>query len=166
MRAARRRGEGADGVEPLVDVADAVKLARLLGLRQQHAALAIGGEHRVQWSRGAARRLLRQIADARVARRLDRAAIRFDHPGDELQERRFAGAVAANETDAAAPDGNRRRGLVEHELVAETQGEPGQCQHRPGDSKPRARCQRAAASLSGIEGTAKDGGPETADGRI
>jgi hypothetical protein len=45
-------------------------------------------------------RLLRQIADGRAGLHEARAAVRLDQAGRDLEQRRFAGAVAADQADA------------------------------------------------------------------
>ncbi len=47
-------------------------------------------------------RLLRQIADGRARLHEAAAAVCFDDAGGDLQERRFAGAVAADQADPLA----------------------------------------------------------------
>ena len=47
-------------------------------------------------------RFLRQIADGGAGLDEDAAAVRLDHAGGDLQQRRLAGAVAADQADALA----------------------------------------------------------------
>ncbi len=99
----------ADVVEALVDGGDAMRVGGVLRLIQQARALGVGGEHRIEDALLAARRLLRHVADARVARHGDRAHVGRKLAGDDLQERRLAGAVAADEADlVAGRDAGRR----------------------------------------------------------
>jgi len=51
-----------DGVQPLVDFTQAVRIFAPLGLRKKRRPLHIGCEHRLKRSRGAARRFLGDIA--------------------------------------------------------------------------------------------------------
>ena len=62
---ARGRRMRVDVGEPLVDVGDAVRVLGVLGLCKQARALGVGGEHPVDEAVLAARRLLRDVADAR-----------------------------------------------------------------------------------------------------
>ncbi len=48
-------------------------------------------------------RLLRQIADGGAGLHEAAAAVRLDEAGGDLEQRRFAGAVAADQADAARP---------------------------------------------------------------
>ena len=80
----------------------------VLGLVEQAGALGVGGEHPVEDAFLAARRLLRHVADARDARHGDRAHVGREVAGDDLQQRRLAGAVAADEADLVA--GRNARG--------------------------------------------------------
>jgi hypothetical protein len=79
-RRAGRSGMGADRVQPVVDVAEAVRVVRRLGLVEQPCALDVGGEHRLEreWRRrrGSPGRYSRASprAASRPRRRPDRAA--------------------------------------------------------------------------------------------
>ncbi|KIU01343.1 hypothetical protein QU38_02125, partial [Staphylococcus aureus] len=113
-----RRGLiGVDLVEPLIDMAQPVGFGLRLGLEQQRGALDIGFQHRVEGAGLAARRVLAEIAEAGVARDVDRAGVGLDHPGDRLHQRRLAGAVAPEQRhllargDVEARHGQRRRGI-------------------------------------------------------
>src|SRR3546814_5074291 len=77
-------------------VVDVVGLFRvLLGLRRrgQLCAFGVGGEHGVERRRGAARRFLRDIADARLARHFDAALVGFELTDHHLHQGRFARAA-------------------------------------------------------------------------
>jgi hypothetical protein len=89
-----------DGVQPLMDLADAMGILHVLGLRGQ--ARTFGrrckyGRKRRPLPFG---RFLRDIADAHARWRLDGSVVGLIDAGDELQQARLAGAVAANQTDA------------------------------------------------------------------
>ena len=117
-RRARRRAMRVDGVEPLVDLADAVRIVRVLGLRQQFRPLLRRGEHGLVRGRFAARRFLRDIADARARRRLDASLVGLIDPGDQFEQRRLAGAVAADQADMRLRR-QRRGGVVENKMAAQ-----------------------------------------------
>ena len=53
-------------------------------------------------------------------RRFDGAVVGLIDPGDQLQQARFAGAVAADQTDAALRR-QRGAGAIENEVAAKTQ---------------------------------------------
>ncbi len=132
-RGPRRRAMGIDGVEPLVDLGDAMRVHGVIGLGEQRLALGVRRQHRLERGRRPARRLLRHIADANPRRRLDLAVVRLVDPGDELEQRRFARAVAPDQPDARL----RRQGggrLVEDEMAAEAQGDGIEGQHGRRDS--------------------------------
>src|SRR3546814_11584107 len=106
-------------------VVDVVGLFRvLLGLRRrgQLCAFGVGGEHGVERRRGAARRFLRDIADARLARHFDAALVGFELTDHHLHQGRFARAVAADEARAAFAGQTRGR-AVEDGAPAAAHGE-------------------------------------------
>ena len=90
----------------------------MLGLGQQLRALASPRRARSRKASPPARRFLRDIADARARRGLDAALVGLIDPGDHLQQRRLAGAVAADQADMRLRR-QRRRGLVENEMAAQ-----------------------------------------------
>ena len=63
---AGRRAMGIDGIQPLVDLADAMVVGGVVGFGQQRGALGRHGEHGVEWGRRSARRLLGDIADRAI----------------------------------------------------------------------------------------------------
>ena len=99
-RGARRRAMGVDHRQPLVNLADAMRIVGVLGFFEQRRAFGRGGEHGLERRRRAARRLLRHIADTRAGRGVDAALVGLIDPGDHFQQRRFPGAVAADQADA------------------------------------------------------------------
>ena len=99
---ARRRGMGADVGEARLDFRDAMRIARGLGLGEERAALAIGGEHDVDQGLRSVGRLLRQPADARARRPDEPAVLEPDIARDGAEQRALAGAVAADEADPCA----------------------------------------------------------------
>ena len=72
---ARRRRMRADVGEPRLDLGDAMRIVRGLGLGEQARALGVGGEHDVDQAFRPARRLLREPPDARARRQADRAVL-------------------------------------------------------------------------------------------
>ena len=78
----------------------------------QKGALFVGSKHRVDEGLRSPRRLLGNGADARVPRNGDRSRFRVEVAEDEMQERRLADAVAADEPDLMASRYGDRR-LVE-----------------------------------------------------
>ena len=62
---------------------------------------------------------LRHVADDEVAPPVELARVGLHHARRDLQESRFARAVAPNQADAFAFQ-DRDRGPIEHDLVAET----------------------------------------------
>ena len=67
-RGARRRAMRVDGVEPLVDLADAMRVVCVLGFGEQSRSLGRRREHGLERRCLPARRFLRDIADARARR--------------------------------------------------------------------------------------------------
>ena len=78
---------------------------------------------------GAARRFLRDIAEPGAARHLDRAVVGIELADEDFHQRRLAGAVAADQPDAAARR-DRRRGAVEDRAAAEAHGDGVDGDHR------------------------------------
>ena len=99
---ARFRRMRADCGEPLVDFRDARGIGAVLGLGEEALALVIGSEHGLQWRGRAAGRFLRDEADTRIARQGDAAAIERTLAADQIEQRRFARAVAADQPDFPA----------------------------------------------------------------
>ena len=104
----------------------------------------IGGQHRIEQAFGAARRFLGDGADFPIARPRNLAHIGGEFTQDHFQQRRFAGAVAADQTDAAA----RRQigGRAGDDLAAgDADGDVVETQHGggapnvSGSSRPAAR---------------------------
>ena len=93
---------GVDVDQPGVQLGDAMRIGRGVGLGEQVGALAVGRDDGLQQVHRAARRLLRDGRDARPAAQLDVSVVRLDPAGDQAQERRFARAVGADEADPVA----------------------------------------------------------------
>ena len=92
----------------------------MLGFGQQGRALVAAASTVVERRRLTAGRFLRDIADAHTRRRLDPSLIGLVDPGNELEQRGFAGAVAADQTDASLRRQRGRR-AIEDEMAAEAQ---------------------------------------------
>jgi len=122
-----------DGVQPLVDLADAVRVGMAGFFRQQRRALGIGGKHGLERRRLAGRSLLRDIADARAPRHLHPAVVGIELAGDDLHQRRLAGPVAADQPDPRARRDRRRR-TVENDAPAEAHRDGVDGQHVCRDS--------------------------------
>ena len=114
--------------EPRADLGDAVRIGRGLRLRHQGHALGIGGEHDFDQRLRAARRFLRDAADAPAPRQADIAALGAEIAGDDLEQGGLAGAVAADEADARAV-GDGGTGMVEQQAFAEAIGDVVDRQH-------------------------------------
>ena len=130
-RGARRRAMGVDHGEPLVNLADAVGIVGMLGFGQQFGAFGRRGKHGLERRRRAARRFLRDIADARTGRGIDAALVGLIDPGDHLEQGRFPGAVAADQADPGSRR-QRRRGMVKDQMAAQAEGDAVNREH--GDS--------------------------------
>ena len=143
---------GADVGEPRLDLGAAEAVGRL-GLGEERRALLVGGEHDVDQGSGPARRLLR-----RLRRCACRAAGDTPPPsGDDLavddaEERRLAGAVAADEPDLA-PGRQREGRMVEEKAVADAVSEVVDVQHGRLLTREGEYCK-------GANGAPADGGVE------
>ena len=125
---ARGRAMRVDGVEPLVDLADAMRIVRVLGLGEQFRPLLGRGQHGLVRGGFAAGRLLRDIADPRARRGLDASLVGLVDPGDDLEQRRLARAVTADQADMRLRR-QRRRGLVENKLAPKAQRDAVEREH-------------------------------------
>ena len=101
-RRARRRGMGIDIDQPGLDLGDTIGIVGGFGLMQQRIALQIGLQHDVDEAFRAVGGFLRQAADAPARRQRDAAGLHRQLAADGVKQRRFADAVAADETDARA----------------------------------------------------------------
>ena len=129
---ARRRRIGIDGDQPLVHFRQAMGIAmagnEVLLFQHQRVALDIGSHHGFERRRRAGRGFLRHIAHAGGLGHVDAAAVRLQRTGDDLHQRGLAGAVAADEADAAAWR-QRRAGIVEDGPAAKADGDGIDGQH-------------------------------------
>ena len=114
MRAgARRRRARADLVEPRLDLGDAHRRGAARRARASSAARSVSAASTVASGVAvAARRLLRQKADAAAARQDHVAALGQQRAADQVEQRRLAGAVAADEPDLGA-ERDLHGGIVE-----------------------------------------------------
>jgi hypothetical protein len=119
-RGARRRGIGADGDQPLVDLGGAVGPGVVLQRGEQRGAFGVGGQHGVEQRALAARCLLRDMAEARAGREPDVAAIGLDVADDRLQQRRLARAVPPDQPEAP-PGVECHVGAVEQRAAADAE---------------------------------------------
>ena len=143
---------GIDIGQPRVDLGDAVRIVRGLGLGKQPFALVVGGKHHLDQAFRSARRLLRHLADARVPGQADRPALRPDLAGNQAEEGGLAGAVRPHQAGLGAVR-QRHRGVVDQQAMADPVGEVVDVQHgrgfvpgsgRPGKgrrARPRPKCQ-------------------------
>ena len=130
MVAAREGAECASmSARPRVDVGDALRVRRRLRLGEQAGALGVGRQHPVDQGGVVARRLLLHVADARALRRdVTEPSSGADLAGDQPQQRRLAGAVAADEADLVTGRQRRRR-RIEDEPPLDAVGEIVDMQH-------------------------------------
>ena len=101
-----------------LDFGDPVRIVGTLGFLQQRIALDIGLEHDFDQTVGAIGRLLRQRADTPARRDRDRPALDRELAADRPEQRRLAGAVAADQTDARTGH-DLRRALVDQQAARE-----------------------------------------------
>ncbi len=99
---AGRGGMRVDVDQPGLNVGDAGRIVRGLGLAQQRFALEIGLQHDLDEAFRAVGRFLRETADAPARRDRDGAGFGRQFAADRGKQRRFADAVAADEADARA----------------------------------------------------------------
>ena len=85
-----------------MDVAQAVGVVAMFGLGEQSGTLDICCQHGGERRRGAARRVLRNVAEAGAPGHFDLTLVGVELADDDLHQRRLAGAIAADQPDAAA----------------------------------------------------------------
>ncbi len=114
-RGAAARGVAADGVEPVVDLADALRVVALFGVGEpplQVAKLDVAVERVLDRKVGQGRRFLRHGGDAQVLGHGHLADVAVQLAEDRREQRRLAGAVAADQ--ARVPAGiDRERDFLE-----------------------------------------------------
>ena len=109
----------------------------------QRRALDVGLEHDLDQRLLGARRFLRDLADARVLGQADRAGLGREVAGDGVEQRRLAGAVAADEAGLRAGR-QGQRGMVEQQASGDAERKVVDDQHggrlmadRPPEGKGR-----------------------------
>ena len=107
-----RRRMGVDLDQPGLDLGRPQRLRPGLPLGEQAGTLTVGGKDRVERARLGPRGFLREKTDAIAAWQFDRPAIRLQCAADQVQQGRFAGAVAPDQPDLAAL-GDLRARLVD-----------------------------------------------------
>ena len=125
----RRRAVGVDGDQPVVHIAEPVRVFAGLAFGEQRGALRIGGKHGLERCCGAAGGFLRDIAQTRAARHVDAAAIGLDLADDRLHQRRFSGTISSDQADTRT----RRQGgtgAIEDRASAQADTDIIDCQHR------------------------------------
>ena len=133
---ARRGGFGADGDQAVVDFGEPCGIG-VFGFVQQREAFGVALQHGVEQGGGAGRGFLRDGREAGARGQADVAAVERHVAGDGAQQRGFAGAVAADQADAAAGiDG--QVGGVEQRAAAEADGDGGDQQEGHGGEGDRA----------------------------
>ena len=119
---------GVDIDEPGLDLRDPVRIVRGLGFAQQRIALEIGLEHDLDQAFRPVGRFLREAADAPARRQGDAAGFGGELAADRAKQRRFAGAVAADQADARTGR-DLHRGVVDQEPAGEPDRDVGDGQH-------------------------------------
>ncbi len=114
--------------KPGVDFGDPVRIGGVLGFVQQRGPLQVGGEHDVDQAFRAARRLLQQTADPGALAHGQTAGFGAKIAGNDVEERGFAGAVAADKPGATA-GGHPHRGFVDQKAPGDPDGEVFNGQH-------------------------------------
>src|SRR6266446_6438303 len=116
-----------------MDVAEFQRIRFMLGCGNEARALLVRGKHGVDQAQGSARSLLRDRANAPALAVLDMARLALPLAEDEFQERRLAGAVAADQPDLT-PVRNCRVGPVQDEAAADAKGDIVDDQHACGSN--------------------------------
>ena len=128
---ARPRVEAAGELDRLVRVRHRVAVVAGLGARQLGLRLgegAVAGENEVGRALVGLRHLLRHFADSPARRHGHVAGVGVQAVGEEREQRRLAGAVAADEADLLARlDGEA--GAIENELDAAAKRDLGENEH-------------------------------------
>src|SRR5689334_1059769 len=91
--------------------------------------------------------LLIDRTDARVFRETDLSVARMKLPENQLEQRRLADAVAADQPDLG-PRPDRHRGLVEKTPAPGVEGQLVDLQHGPGEALKARLAQGDAAAIS------------------
>jgi hypothetical protein len=156
-RGARGGAVGLDVGEPCMDVGDAVRIGGMLGLGQQGGALAVGHQDGVYQALRPRRGLLRHHADASAVGQRDIAGIGMQLARDQLQQRRLAGAVAADQP-GMVPGRQCQVGAVQQHPPAYAVGQVLDRQHGGAYSTTARSRKRKAIFVSGRRGGARRSG--------
>ena len=119
---AGRRGVRVDIDQPGLDFGDPVRVVRGIGFAQQRVALEVGLEHDFDQALRAVGRFLGKAAHAPARRDGDAAAFGGELAADGAKQRRFAGAVAADQPDARARR-DLHRGVVDQKPPGKADGD-------------------------------------------
>ncbi len=119
---------GIDVEKPGVNVADAERVGRGLGLGEERGPFGVGLEDGVQQARRAARRLLRDLSKAQAARDGHGSALGREVAGDDPEQSGLARPVAADEADPCAGR-HRRGGAVQQGPAGDAAGDVGELKH-------------------------------------
>ncbi len=152
-RGTRGRAVRLDVRQPGMDVGDAVGIGGVLGLGQEGGALAVGHQNGIDQALRPGRGLLRHHAHAGAVGQRDVAGIGMQFARDQLQQRRLAGAVAADQP-GMVPGRQRQVGALQQDAPADAVGQVLDRQHgapiarrsgprkggRPGRSGRREGC--------------------------
>jgi hypothetical protein len=84
-----------------MDFGNAVGIGGVLGLGEEGGALPVRREHDIDQGVGARGRFLQEAADVRALAQGDAAGFCREIPGDDVEQRGLAGAVAADKAGAA-----------------------------------------------------------------
>ena len=114
-----------------LDIGDAGRVGGGFRLGEEGGPLGVGGKHDLDQAVLGAGRFLRHLADAGPLRHHDRAGFRREFTGDQLEQRRLAGAVRADESGLGAVD-QRHGGIVEQEPGPDPVGEVVDVKHGDG----------------------------------
>jgi hypothetical protein len=101
---------GLDVDQPGLDFRDPVRIVGGLGFPEQRIALEVRFQHDFDETLRPVRRLLCKTADAPARRNRNDPGLGRQFAANRLEQRRFAGTVAADQTDARA--GHDLRGAV------------------------------------------------------
>ena len=124
--------------EPGLNVGDVMGIMCGVGARDEFGALEVGRQHEINQRRRAAGRLLLDASEPDARGQRNRPAFRRDLAADQPEQRRLAGAVAADEARARAA-GHENAGMVEEQPVAEPIDEIVDREHRRDALRPRPR---------------------------
>ena len=105
-----------------LDLGDAMRISRGLGLAQQRVALRIGLEHDLDQAFGTVRRLLRKPPDAGARRQRELAMLDRHVARNGAKQRGLADTVTPDQADPRAIR-NARGGAFQQQLAGNPQGD-------------------------------------------